>query len=70
MYLKKFSCRQRSDNGVGELDIAQVRSTRDHLGLMSVVAQARDLPQPQLALEETHRLIMQVVTQPMAVELR
>ena len=70
MYLKKFSCRQRSNNGVGELDIAQVRSTRDHLGLMSVVAQARDLPQPQLALEETHRLIMQVVTQPMAVELR
>src|SRR5882757_631800 len=32
------------EHAVGDLDVAQVPSTRDHLRLMAVVAQARDLP--------------------------
>ena len=32
------------EHAVGDLDVAQVPSTRDHLGLMAAVAQARDLP--------------------------
>jgi hypothetical protein len=31
-------------NSVGDLDVAQVPSAGDHLRLMAVVAQARDLP--------------------------
>ena len=31
------------EHAVGDLDVAQVPSTRDHLRLMAVVAQARDL---------------------------
>ena len=36
---------------------------------MAVVAQAGDLAQAQLALEETHRLLMQVIAHPVPVEL-
>jgi len=36
---------------------------------VAVVAQARDLPQAQLPLEEAHRLIMQVIAHPAPVEL-
>src|SRR5208337_3981759 len=32
------------EHAVGDLDVAQVPPTRDHLRLMAVVAQARDLP--------------------------
>src|SRR6266403_1593215 len=32
------------EHAVGDLDVAQVPSARDHLRLMAVVAQARDLP--------------------------
>src|SRR5258708_4364326 len=32
------------EHAVGDLNVAQVPSTRDHLRLMAVVAQARDLP--------------------------
>src|SRR5215471_23357 len=67
MYLKKFSCRQRSK--VGDLDVAQVPSTGNHLGLMTGVAQARDLPQAQLALEEPHRLVVQKIIHCAPVEL-
>jgi hypothetical protein len=57
MYLKKFSCLQRS-NTVGDLDVTQVPSARDHVGLMAAVAQARDLPQAQPTLEKAHGLIV------------
>ena len=32
------------EHAVGDLDVAQVTSTRDHLRLMAALAQARDLP--------------------------
>src|SRR5437870_5842055 len=32
------------EHAVGDLDVAQVASTRDYLRLMAVVAQTRDLP--------------------------
>ena len=40
-----------------------------HLRLMAVVAQAGDLAQPQLAVEETHRLFMQLIVHPAPIEL-
>src|ERR1035438_8312137 len=57
------------EHAVGHLDVTQIRSIRDHLGLMAVVAQACDLPQAQLALEEADRLVMQVVAHPAPIEL-
>jgi len=57
------------EHAVGHLDVTQVPPIRDHLSLMSVVAQARDLPQSQLALEEAHRLIMQVIAHPTPVDI-
>ena len=44
------------------------QSTGDDLRLVTVVAQAGDLAQPQLALEEAHRLLMQVIAHPVSVE--
>src|ERR1700730_15301388 len=57
------------EHAVGDLDIAQVPPTRDHLRLMAVVAQARDLPQAQLAFEEAHGLVVQKIVDPAPVEL-
>src|SRR5215831_14898916 len=44
-------------------------SAGDHLCLMAVVAQTRDLPQTQLAFEEAHRLVVQKIVYPAPVEL-
>src|SRR5258708_33867004 len=41
------------EHAVGDLDVAQIPSTGDPLPLMAIVAQARDLPQPQLAFEQS-----------------
>src|SRR5216684_3612860 len=49
------------EHAIGDLDVAQVPSTGDHVGLMAAVAQARDLPQAQPTLEEAHGLIMQKI---------
>src|ERR1017187_6482945 len=57
------------EHAVGHLDVTQIRSIRDHLGLMAVVAQACDLPQAQLALEEADRLVVQIVAHPAPIEL-
>src|SRR5215467_3483982 len=46
------------EHAIGDLDVTQVPSARDHSRLMSAVAQARDLPQAQPALEEAHGRIM------------
>jgi hypothetical protein len=43
-------------------------SAGDHIGLMAAVAQAGDLPQAQLAFEETHGLIMQKIVNRASVE--
>src|SRR5215469_3691528 len=56
------------EHAVGDLDLAEIPSTRDHLCLVTVVAQARDLPQAQLAFEEPHRLIVQQIIHPAPVE--
>jgi hypothetical protein len=56
------------EHTVGDLDIAEVPSIRDHLRLVTVVAQARDLSQAQPAFEESHRLIMQDIIHPAPVE--
>jgi hypothetical protein len=39
------------EHAVGDLDVAQVPATGDHVRLMAAVAQPRDLPQAQLALK-------------------
>src|SRR5437016_1240355 len=58
------------EHAVSHLDVTQIPTIGDHLGLMmAVVAQARDLPQAQLPLEEAHRLIMQLIAHPASVEL-
>ena len=49
------------EHAVGNLDVAQVPSARDHVRLMAAVAQARDLPQAQLAFEEAHGLVVQKI---------
>src|SRR5262249_33123372 len=56
-------------HAVGDLDVTQVPSTGNHLGLVTGVAQARDLPQAQLALEESHRLVVQKIIHGAPVEL-
>src|ERR1700746_527595 len=57
-----------SINAIGDLDVTQVPSARDHRRLMAAVAQARDLPQAQLAFEEAHGLIMQKIVNRASVE--
>ena len=56
------------EHAVGDFDVTQIPAVGDHRGLMAVVAQARNLPQAQLALEEADRLIMQVIAHPTPVE--
>src|SRR4029434_9937253 len=56
------------EHAVGDLDISQVPSAGDHVCLMAVVAQARDLPQAQPTLEEAYRLIAQKIVHPAPVE--
>jgi len=56
------------EHAVGDLDVAQIVSAGDHLGLVAVVAQTRDLPQPQLAGEEAHRLVVQKIVHPTPVD--
>jgi hypothetical protein len=52
------------EQAVGDLDVAQVPATGDDLRLMTVVAQACDLPQAQPTLEEAHGLIVQEIIHP------
>ena len=61
--------RTLSINAVRNLDVAQVPSARDHVRLMAALAQPRNLPQAQPALEEAHCLIVQKIVHPTAVEL-
>src|SRR5262245_17302077 len=57
------------EHAVRDLDVTQVPSAGDHVGLMAALAQARDLPQPQPALEEAHGPIVQKIVYPAPVEL-
>src|SRR5215469_4784165 len=57
------------EHAVGDLDVTQVPSARDHRRLMAAVAQARDLPQTQSALEEAHGLIVQKIVHRAPVKL-
>lgn len=53
------------EHAVGELYVGQISAARNDLGLIAgAFAQARDLPQAQLAVQEARRLIMQVQTDP------
>src|SRR5215472_5219607 len=56
------------EHAVGDLDVTEVPSARDHVGLMAAVTQARDLPQTQPAFEEAHGLIMQKIVNRASVE--
>src|SRR5215467_7939893 len=56
-------------HAIGNIDVAQVPSARDHVRLMAAVAQARHLAQAQLAFEEAHGLIVQKVVHQSTVEL-
>ena len=58
------------EHAIGDLDVGQVPAVGDDLGLVAIVGQSRDLPQPQLAFEEAHRLVVQSVLDRAAVELR
>jgi hypothetical protein len=58
------------EHAVGDLDVAQVPATGDDLRLVPGGAQARDLAQPQFAVEEAHRLVVQLVRDARVVELR
>ena len=60
--------RTLSINAIGDLDVTQVPSAGDHCRLMAVVAQARDLPQAQLAFEEAHGLVVQNIVNRAPVE--
>src|SRR5215813_12663425 len=57
------------EHAVGDFDVAQIPSAGDHCRLMAVVAQARYLPQAQLALEKAHGLIVQKIVHQAPVEL-
>src|SRR5262249_41426860 len=57
------------EQAIGNIDVAQVPSARDHVRLMAAVAQARDLSQAQPALEKAHRLIVQKILHQSPVEL-
>src|SRR5262252_5730279 len=57
------------EHAVSDLDVAQVPPAGDHCRLMAVVAQARDLPQAQPALDKTHGLIVQKIVHQALVEL-
>jgi hypothetical protein len=46
-------------SAVGDLDVTQVASAGDHVRLMAVVAQTRNLPEAQLPFEEAHGLVVQ-----------
>src|SRR6516165_1302835 len=56
------------EHAIGNLDVTQVPSAGDHRRLMAAVAQARDLPQAQLAFEEAHGLIVQKIVNRASVE--
>src|SRR3990172_5073412 len=55
------------EHAVGDLDVGEVPPTGDHLGLVPVLAQARDLPETQRALEEADGLVVQAVLDRAAV---
>src|SRR5262245_33943927 len=57
------------EHAVCDLDVTQVPSAGDHVGLMAALAQACDLPQAQSALEEAHGPIVQKIVYPAPVEL-
>lgn len=58
------------EHAVSHFDVTQVPATGHDLSLKTAFAQSRDLPQAKLPVEETYRLIMQVVRHPVPVELR
>src|SRR3974390_1296058 len=57
------------EHAVGDLDVAQIPPAGDHLRLMAALAQARDLPQAQLAFEQAHGLVVQKIINPAPIEL-
>jgi len=69
MFLKKVLLSPALEHAVGNLDVAQVRLAGDHLRLMAVVAQARNLPQAQLTFEQADGLIVQKIVNPAPVAL-
>src|SRR5207344_2430039 len=52
------------EHAVGDLDVTQVASAGDHVRLMAIVAQTRNLPEAQLAFEEAHGLVVQKIVHP------
>jgi hypothetical protein len=68
MYLKK-RLPPALEHAMSDLDVAQVMPAGEDLGLMALVDQARDLAQGELAVEESHALIVEPVAHPATVEL-
>ena len=57
------------EHAVGNFDIGKVPSAGDHLGLVAIVGEVHYLSQPQLALEEADRLVVQAILDRAAADL-